>query len=87
MVIEPKRGWLRLELRELWEYRDLLLLLLGAAGTPPGLIPLLDHRFFVSPLRQRVEQRSRNRLMRVHRGGGLPIALAFGAPGREQQIA
>jgi len=28
IVIEPRRGWVRLELRELWEYRDLLLLLL-----------------------------------------------------------
>ena len=28
IVIEPKRGRLRLELRELWEYRDLLVLLL-----------------------------------------------------------
>jgi lipopolysaccharide transport system permease protein len=28
VVIEPKRGWLRLDLRELWEYRDLLVLLL-----------------------------------------------------------
>lgn len=28
IVIEPRRGWVRLELRELWEYRDLLVLLL-----------------------------------------------------------
>jgi lipopolysaccharide transport system permease protein len=28
VIIEPKRGWMRLELRELWEYRDLLMLLL-----------------------------------------------------------
>ncbi len=27
IVIEPSRGWLRIEWRELWEYRDLLLLL------------------------------------------------------------
>lgn len=27
VVIEPPRGWLQLDLRDLWEYRDLLLLL------------------------------------------------------------
>ena len=27
VIIEPPRGWLQLELRELWEYRDLLMLL------------------------------------------------------------
>jgi lipopolysaccharide transport system permease protein len=27
VVIEPRRGWLHLNLREVWEYRDLLLLL------------------------------------------------------------
>src|SRR6185436_7611874 len=27
IVLEPRRGWLRIEWRELWEYRDLLVLL------------------------------------------------------------
>lgn len=27
IVIEPRRGWLRVDLREIWEYRDLLVLL------------------------------------------------------------
>jgi len=27
IVLEPSRGWLRIEWRELWEYRDLLVLL------------------------------------------------------------
>jgi len=27
VVIEPRRGWLRLDVRELWEYRDLLVLM------------------------------------------------------------
>ena len=27
VVIEPRRGWLRLDARELWEYRDLLVLM------------------------------------------------------------
>jgi lipopolysaccharide transport system permease protein len=27
IVIQPSRGWLRIDWRELWEYRDLLVLL------------------------------------------------------------
>jgi lipopolysaccharide transport system permease protein len=27
VVLQPSRGWLRVDWRELWEYRDLLLIL------------------------------------------------------------